>query len=64
MGDGGGGESKTLAWGFAMVPRRLCALVFLAFKHSDVVFILLINVKMPTIVGILTFMSMVSFILS
>ena len=30
---------------------------FLAFKLSDVVFIMLINVKMPTIVGILTFMS-------
>ena len=29
----------------------------LAFKLSDVVFILLMNVKMPTIVGILTFMS-------
>ena len=22
------GESKTLAWGFAMAPHRLCALVF------------------------------------
>ena len=32
---------------------------FLAFKLSDVVFIMLINVKMPTIVGILTFMSSV-----
>ena len=29
-------------------------------KHSDVVFILLINVKMSTIVGILTFMSMIN----
>ena len=28
---------------------------------SDVVFILLINVKMPTIVGILTFMSRINF---
>ena len=36
----------------------------LAFSHSDVVFILLINVKMPTIVGILTFMSMINFVLS
>ena len=34
---------------------------FLAFKLSDVVFIVLINVKMPTIVGILTFMSMIKF---
>ena len=32
---------------------------FLAFKLSDVVFIVLINVKMPTIVGILTYMSIV-----
>ena len=31
---------------------------------SDVVFILLINVKMPTIVGILAFMSMINFMLS
>ena len=30
---------------------------FLAFNLSDVVFIMLINVKMPTIFGILTFMS-------
>ena len=37
---------------------------FLAFKLSDVVFIMLIIVKMPTIVGILIFMSMISFMLS
>ena len=30
---------------------------------SDVVFIMLINVKMPTIVGILTFMSRINFVL-
>ena len=30
----------------------------------DVVFIMLINVKMPTIVGILTFMSRINFMLS
>ena len=35
-----------------------------AFKFSDLVFIMLINVKMPTIVGILTFMSMIHFLLS
>ena len=35
---------------------------FLAFKLSDAVFIMLINVKMPTIVGILTFMSTINFI--
>ena len=37
---------------------------FLAFKPLDVVFIMLINVKMPTIIGILTFMSMINFVLS
>ena len=31
-----------------------------AFKLSDVAFIMLINVKMPTIVGILTFMSRIN----
>ena len=36
----------------------------LAFCLSDVVFILLINVKMPTIVDILTFMSTINFVLS
>ena len=33
---------------------------FLASELSDVVFIMLINVKMPTIVGILTFMSRIN----
>ena len=33
---------------------------FLAFSLSDVVFIMLINVKMPIIVGILTFMSSIN----
>ena len=37
---------------------------FLSFKPSVVVFIMLINVKMPTIVGILTFMSMINSMLS
>ena len=37
---------------------------FLALSFSDVVFIMLINVKMPTIVGILTFMSRINFVLS
>ena len=36
---------------------------FLAFKLSYVVFIMLINVKMPTIVGILTFMCMINMFL-
>ena len=37
---------------------------FLALSLSDVVFIMLINVKMSTIVGILTFMSRINFVLS
>ena len=39
---------------------------FLALSLSDVVFIMLLNVKMPTIVmvGILTFMSRINFVLS
>ena len=34
--------------------------IFLAFKLSDVVFILPINVKMPTTVGILTFITRIN----
>ena len=37
---------------------------FLALSLSDVVFIMLINVKMPTIVGILTFISTINLMLS
>ena len=37
---------------------------FLALSLSDVVFILPINAKMPTIVGILIFMSRINFVLS
>ena len=37
---------------------------FLVLSLSDVVFIMLINVKMPKIVGILTFMSRINFVLS
>ena len=37
---------------------------FLALNLSDVVFIMLINVKMSTIVGILTFMSRIYFVLN
>ena len=36
---------------------------FLAFSLSDVIFIMLRNVKMPTIIGILTFMSRINFML-
>ena len=39
-------------------------LIFLAFKLSYDAFIVLINVKIPTIVGILTFMSRINFVLS
>ena len=35
---------------------------FLALSLSDVVFIMLINVKMPTVVGILTFISRINFV--
>ena len=38
--------------------------MFLALKLSDVVSILLINVKMPTVVAILTFISMINCMLS
>ena len=38
--------------------------MFLALSLSDVVFIMLINVKMPTLVGILTFISRINFLLS
>ena len=37
---------------------------FLALSLSDVVFVMLIKVKMPTIVGILTFISRINFLLS
>ena len=37
---------------------------FLALSLSDFLFTMLINVKMPTIVGILTFISRINFILS
>ena len=37
--------------------------MFFAFKLSDVVIVMLINVEMPTKVGILTFISMISFML-
>ena len=37
---------------------------FLALSLSEIVFIMLLNVKMPTVVGILTFMSRINFMLS
>ena len=39
-------------------------MTFLAFKLSDVVFIMLIKVKMPRNVGILIYMSMINLMLS
>ena len=47
-----GSDISTLFWHFCF------------FKLSDVVFVMLINVKMPTIDGILIFMSMTNFMLS
>ena len=41
-----------------MLKNKDC--VPITFKLSDVVFIMLINVKMPTIVGILRFMSIIN----
>ena len=40
--------------------KMLKKITFLALKMSPVVFIMLTNVKMPTIVGILSFMSMIN----
>ena len=37
---------------------------FIALSLSDVVYIMLINVKMPAIVGILRFMSRINFVLN
>ena len=52
-----------LAWNFNCSCNLKCWKIqtFLAFKLSDVVFVMLVNVKMPTFVGILTFMSMINF---
>ena len=44
--------------------KMLKIMIFLADKLLVGVFILLINVKMSTIVGILTFMSEINFVLS
>ena len=47
-----------------LIKTKITTKTFPAFSLSDVVFIMLINVKMPTIVGILTFMSRINFVLS
>ena len=49
---------------FQLFIKNWKIMTFLAFKLSDVIFIMLINFKMPTIVGILTYMSMINFMLS
>ena len=41
---------------------KVMKVTFLAFQLSDVVFTMLINVKMQTIVGILKFICMINFI--
>ena len=58
--------STQLSMEFQLLIKIKCLQMkeFLAISLSDVVFILLINVKMPTIVGILTFMSRTNFVLS
>ena len=60
---------KLLAFIFEQLSYRLLIIdkivkkecFFLALKLSYVVFIMLINVEMPTIVGISTFMSRIKF---
>ena len=47
-----------------LIKTKILKYFFFALNHSDVVFILLINVKMPTIIGILTFMSRININLS
>ena len=44
-----------------LIKTKILKKIFLAFKLSDIVLLLLINVKMPTLVGILTFMSKINF---
>ena len=63
-------ESSTLPLSICALKQLLieCKILnsndFSYLKHSDVVFFLLINVKMPTIVAILTFMNKINFMLS
>ena len=46
-----------------LIKTKILTKKFLALSLSGVVFIKLINVKMPTVVGILTFMSRINFVL-
>ena len=56
--------STQLSTKFQLVIKYQQMKKCLALSLSDVVFIMPINVKMPTIVGILTFMSRIKFVLS
>ena len=47
-----------------LIKKRLKIKNFFFLLNEDVVFILLINVKTPTIVGVLTYMSRINFMLS
>ena len=47
-----------------LLKTKIPTKTFLALNLSNVVFIMLINVKMPTIVGIITFMSRINSVLS
>ena len=47
-----------------LINSKILIKKFLTLSLSDGVFIMLINVKMPTIVGILIFMSRINFVLS
>ena len=49
---------------FQLLLKSKMLEIMTAFNISDDVFIMLINVKMPIIVGILTFMSMINVMLS
>ena len=58
--------STQLSTKFQLLIKLKCRQMkkFLAVSLSDDVFIILINIKMPTIVGILTFMSRIQLVLS
>ena len=46
------------------VSTKIQRKIFLAPSLSDVIFIMLINVKIPTVVGLSTFLSRINFVLS
>ena len=55
-------ERENLNYSYKLKYRQMKK--FLALSLSDVVFIMLVNVKMPTIVGIFTFMCRINLVLS